>query len=75
MTALPVIAMTANAMASDREACLAAGMNDHIGKPFDLQHLVKILLSHTRRAPTLRVEPPTLGLLVLGQRLLPLPHG
>ena len=48
---LPIIAMTANAMASDREACLAAGMNDHIGKPFDLPHLVDILCRHTRRNP------------------------
>ena len=44
---LPIIAMTANAMASDREECLAAGMNDHIGKPFDLDHLVSVLLKHT----------------------------
>jgi PAS domain S-box-containing protein len=49
---LPVIAMTANAMASDREACLASGMNDHIGKPFDLPHLVEVLLHHTRRTRT-----------------------
>ncbi len=41
---LPIVAMTANAMASDREACLAAGMNDHVGKPFELQHLVQTLL-------------------------------
>lgn len=41
---LPIVAMTANAMASDREACLAAGMNDHVGKPFELQHLLRVLL-------------------------------
>jgi two-component system sensor histidine kinase/response regulator len=51
LTALPIIAMTANAMATDREACLAAGMNDHVGKPFDLSNLVATLLCHTGRAP------------------------
>jgi CheY-like chemotaxis protein len=49
---LPIIAMTANAMASDREACLAAGMNDHVGKPFDLNHLVALLLVQTGRVNT-----------------------
>jgi CheY-like chemotaxis protein len=44
---LPIVAMTANAMASDREACLKAGMNDHVGKPFDLNHLVIVLLKVT----------------------------
>jgi CheY-like chemotaxis protein len=42
---LPIVAMTANAMASDREACLNAGMNDHVGKPFDLNNLVQVLLN------------------------------
>ncbi len=41
---LPIIAMTANALTSDKDACLAAGMNDHIGKPFDLADLVSRLL-------------------------------
>jgi two-component system, sensor histidine kinase and response regulator len=53
LTQLPIIAMTANAMASDREACLAAGMNDHVGKPFDLSNLVAVLLRHTGRVAAL----------------------
>lgn len=49
LTQLPIIAMTANAMASDREACLAAGMNDHVGKPFNLSHLIAVLGKHTNK--------------------------
>lgn len=40
----PIIAMTANAMASDREQALAAGMVDHVGKPFDLEPLIATIL-------------------------------
>jgi CheY-like chemotaxis protein len=43
---LPIVAMTANEMASDREACIAAGMDDHVGKPFDLDELVGTILLH-----------------------------
>jgi len=45
-TAPPIIAMTANAMQSDRDAALAAGMADHVGKPFDLSALVQTILRH-----------------------------
>jgi len=46
--ALPVIAVTANVMESDRLRASAAGMTDHVGKPFDLGQLVTVILRHTR---------------------------
>jgi CheY-like chemotaxis protein len=46
---LPIIAMTANAMASDRILCLDAGMNDHIAKPIDPDQLFGVLLRWIKR--------------------------
>jgi len=46
----PIIAITANAMESDKEECRTAGMNDHVGKPFNIADLIAVILSH-RAAP------------------------
>ena len=37
---VPIIAMTANVFREDVEQCLAAGMNDHVGKPIDIKELL-----------------------------------
>ncbi len=57
---LPIVAMTANAMASDREDALQAGMNDHIGKPFQLDELVRMILNWNRSAHA-STAPPALS--------------
>ena len=46
---LPIIAMTANAMPADRDRCLQAGMNAHIGKPFDIHEVIRVVRRFTGR--------------------------
>jgi len=65
MASLPIIAMTANVLAEDKAACLAAGMDDHVGKPIDLDVLVATVLRHVARTgadhsatPPIAWKPP-----------------
>ncbi len=51
---VPVVALTANAMSSDRERCLAVGMNEHLAKPFKQDELRAVLVRHLQG---LQLEP------------------
>lgn len=46
--ALPIVAMTANVFKSDIEECLEAGMNDHVGKPLDIEKVLTMLRKYLK---------------------------
>jgi CheY-like chemotaxis protein len=52
--ATPVVGLTASAMLSERDDCLAAGMNDVLTKPYEPRHLVEVVERWLRRA---KAEP------------------
>jgi CheY-like chemotaxis protein len=54
---VPVIALTANAFAEDRNACMAAGMNDFLTKPVQLQALRQCVLRWCRHSETTVTQP------------------
>ena len=47
-SSIPIIAMTANAFAEDRQKALFVGMNDHVAKPVDMNILIPVLEKHIR---------------------------
>ena len=54
---LPIVAMTANAMESDRERCMAAGMNDHLAKPIDPARLSAVVTRWLQAIAVVPVAP------------------
>lgn len=51
---VPIIAMTANVFREDIERCLACGMNDHLGKPLDIEKVIEKLQTHLKASAFFR---------------------
>jgi CheY-like chemotaxis protein len=68
---LPIVAMTAHAMAEERERCLAEGMNDHITKPIDPDTLYQAVARWGNPPEGVPDSPASTALLASGENLLP----
>ena len=45
---IPIIAMTANAFAEDRQKAISMGMNDHVAKPIDMNVLLPVIAKYIK---------------------------
>lgn len=56
---IPIIAMTAHAMADDKDLCLAAGMDDYVSKPIETAELLSVIERWTGQLPSLPADKKT----------------
>ncbi|MDP2875017.1 MAG: response regulator [Holophaga sp.] len=68
--ALPIVAMTANAMQGDRDRCLAAGMNDHVAKPIEPEDLWRVLGQWIKPLGA-RIPRPNVAISLPGEPMIP----
>ena len=68
LAGMPVVALTAHAMASDRQRFLEAGMDDYLAKPIDEEALVRVL---SRWLPTVHAGTPTPATPAVAEFVLP----
>lgn len=66
----PIVALTASALAGDRERCLTAGMDDYLSKPLQISELERVLARWAPRTAVARADPPTLEVETVADRSL-----
>lgn len=68
---LPVVALTAHALAEERQRCTDAGMAGHLAKPFEADDMVRLILRYSRRTPDAPLTPGSTGRTVPPSRAEP----